>query len=321
MKPKQRNTILVFLCVFILFYLLTRNLPNYDKGYQSPPMTLKVHFHAFWPGFLEDKKGKDYFLNILETVYGVPVLQGTEPDSDILMESVFGESVLNHKKWKHTYLYSCEAYLRSNASEYNVILSGQATGQPKNNIACPCYRLFIHTLPTLPTQSLSRSMPKKDVICIISNPTGEVRNAFLNELDMHFSVDYGGKYRNNIGGPVAHSFGSQEFADFISQYKFVVCMENNKQDAYITEKIFHGIRSSTIPIYWGGNDVEKYIHPNRFIHLKNTEDIPRVIGEMKRLSVDESAWQDRVTQPWELPNQPDSKALAIHIRHMLGLQL
>ncbi len=319
---KQRNAFIVCICFIILFIILTYN-SSYKEGFQTA--SLKVHFHAFWPGFMEDKMQPwKYFAEILENVYGVPVILGSEDDSDILVESVFGDSILSNKKWKNTYLYSCEAYLRSNAAEYDIILSGQATGQPKNNIACPCYRLFMHTIPPLPeqpTQSSGIPVPKKDVICIISNPTGEVRNTFLNELDKHFRVDYGGKYKNNIGGPVKHAFGSQEFADFISEYKFVICMENNKQDAYITEKIFHGIRANTIPVYWGGTDVEKYINPNRFIHLKTTEDIPRIIGEMKQLAADKSAWQQMVAQPWEMPNQPDAKALAIQIRQMLGLQL
>lgn len=283
---------------------------------------LKVYFNAFWPGFEKDDNGQDYFLQILQEVYERPIKKGTLEDSDILIESVFGnDSKTNTKKWKHRYLYSCEAYLRSNSSEYDVILSGQGTGDPKQNVACPCYRLFLHANPNIKIEIPQKAppMPQKDVICIISNPNGETRNAFLKELDKHFKVDYGGKYKNNIGGPITYEFSSKEFSDLISKYKFVICMENNKQDAYITEKILHGIRANNVPVYWGGTSVESYINPKRFINLKDTNDIPRVIGEMKRLAGNESEWQEMVQQPWETDTQPTTQLLAHHIRKLIQI--
>ncbi len=315
---KKILTGIITLCVFVIISISIVSAMKYVRNMESFESSgaIKVHFNAFWPGFMEEIATQDYFIKLLSEVYGKPVIKGSFDDSDILMESVFGDSVLNAKKWKHSYLYSCEAYLRSNYANYTVILSGQETGNPHNNISLPCYtmnEMIIKFETKIPQQ-----VPKKDVVCIISNPGGEVRNAFLTELDKHFKVDYAGKYKNNIGGPLQASWGSKEFADFISNYKFVISMENNKQPEYITEKILHGIRANNIPVYWGGDAVERYINPKRFIHLKDKNDVPRVIDEMKYYASNDEAWLKMVSEPWKTDNQPTFPIIAKKIRELLN---
>ncbi len=51
----------------------------------------------------------------------------------------------------------------------------------------------------------------------------------------------------------------------MSQYDFALCFENLSMQGYITEKIFDCFYAGTIPIYWGGNDIEKWIPGNCFI--------------------------------------------------------
>ncbi|MBC7429126.1 MAG: hypothetical protein H7336_10970, partial [Bacteriovorax sp.] len=53
--------------------------------------------------------------------------------------------------------------------------------------------------------------------------------------------------------------------DVISKYKFYLCFENLRMDGYITEKIFDCFYAGTIPIYWGGDDIEKWIPSNCYI--------------------------------------------------------
>ena len=65
---------------------------------------------------------------------------------------------------------------------------------------------------------------------------------------------------SNYKGPV------HEKLSVLSRYKFCICYENTKgyQD-YISEKIFDAFFAGCIPVYWGAQEVEKYIPENCFI--------------------------------------------------------
>ncbi len=45
--------------------------------------------------------------------------------------------------------------------------------------------------------------------------------------------------------------------EFQKPYKFTIAFENSIMDGYITEKIVQAWASGTVPIYYGGNGVEK----------------------------------------------------------------
>lgn len=62
----------------------------------------------------------------------------------------------------------------------------------------------------------------------------------------------------------------------LSQYKFSLCYENfDGANGYITEKLFDCFVAGTVPIYWGANNISKYIDKNCYIDRKkfksNTE--------------------------------------------------
>jgi hypothetical protein len=41
-------------------------------------------------------------------VFNSKITIGTKDDSDILIESIFGDSILNNKKWTHSFFFSGE---------------------------------------------------------------------------------------------------------------------------------------------------------------------------------------------------------------------
>lgn len=292
--------VLVNVLIALITILVIHKYRQSKEHYEGP---LKVHFNAFWDGIHERNTVK-YFLEFLSAIYKQPVTEGSEEESQILMESMFGETKVHSKKWKHTYQYSGEPDIRPNSDDYTVVLSGLPTGQPHNNIAVPYYGSVLYEVEDIPNIKTPHKMPVKDVVCIISNPGGGVRNAFLNELDKHFQVTYAGKYKNNIGGPISHHYLSREFIDYISQFKFIVAMENNERDSYITEKILHGFRAGIIPVYWGAKRTGDFINEDRMIHLKNEEHISTVIARMKAIAASESEWRTVASKPWKAPGKP-----------------
>ena len=72
-------------------------------------------------------------------------------------------------------------------------------------------------------------------------------------------ITYAGRYKNNIGIACPAPYNTKEFSDFVSKFKFVISMENSREDTYITEKVIHGLRAKTIPVYWGSTRVNQYI--------------------------------------------------------------
>ena len=71
----------------------------------------------------------------------------------------------------------------------------------------------------------------------------------------------------------------------ISEYKFTLAFENAKNyQGYIMEKIIDCLFSSTVPIYYGAIDIEKYIPKNCFIDyrdLSNPKKLYEYIKNMK----------------------------------------
>tara|TARA_B100000989_G_scaffold298905_1_gene290919 strand:+ start:16660 stop:17733 length:1074 start_codon:yes stop_codon:yes gene_type:complete len=81
---------------------------------------------------------------------------------------------------------------------------------------------------------------------------------------------------------------SEDKLKTISDYKFNFCYENTKNfSGYISEKIFDSFRTGSIPIYYGTNDVEKYIPNNLFIDAKNFSNLYELRNYCNNLSSEE----------------------------------
>lgn len=58
--------------------------------------------------------------------------------------------------------------------------------------------------------------------------------------------------------------------EILKQYTFSLCYENLAgEDGYITEKIFDCLKAGSVPIYWGAENIEKYVEKNAFIDRRN----------------------------------------------------
>jgi hypothetical protein len=286
---------------------------------------MKVFFNAFWGGFDSNPRSIEFFTKILSEVFSEPVVRGENmADCELLVESGFGPSVLSLKTWRASFLFMGESWTRANWRNYTVVMSGQPLTDSPTIVHVPLYLLYLYGMSDNPVPAQTvKPKPKADVIAIISNPRAGVRTEFLDELDRHFTVCYAGSYKNNIGCKLKPAYGTPEFFEIISKFKFVIAMENSAQDAYITEKIFHGFFAHNVPVYWGGPLIKDYINPARFLEVSNgsPEEYNRVIAEMKRLAADEAAWQSVVSQPWEAPDkpQPTCESIAKQIRNKILL--
>ena len=163
---------------------------------------MKIYFNGFWNGFIDktDPVNCTFFLDLFKKVFNVDCFIGDINDSNIICESVFGTSHLTYKKWDYSFYFSGESYTRHDISKYNVVLFGQRNH--KNIINCPLFIPYLYCnnkINYLENYEQVNDVPKKEIVAIISNPNGIIRNYFLNELEKKFNITYAGKYKNNIG--------------------------------------------------------------------------------------------------------------------------
>ena len=98
------------------------------------------------------------------------------------------------------------------------------------------------------------SKPKTKFCCFVSTAQGaaegyKLRYNFFKYLNSGYKhVDSAGKTCNNVGYFAPRG---DDFFEWISDYKFMICFENSLGAGYLTEKIFAPYTSGTIPIYWG----------------------------------------------------------------------
>jgi hypothetical protein len=129
---------------------------------------------------------------------------------------------------------------------------------------------------------LNNPIRTKFCAALISNIkiTDGFRINFINELNKYKKIDMGGKFDNNIGGPV------KDKVKFLSLYKFSIAMENSKADGYISEKIIDSFLAGTIPIYYGDYMIDEYINPKTYILIKGEKDILEKIEYIKKIDND-----------------------------------
>jgi hypothetical protein len=245
-----------------------------------------VFFNGFWNGFIENTDPNKSFvlLNILEKTFNEKITLGNENNSDILVESVFSDKTfINYKKWRYTFLFNGESirYLFEKKYKrfalipnYNCILSGRFTDSNKKLINFPLFVYYIYSnnyFPLLTNNIKIDIAPKKHICAIISNGNSSIRNTILDKIGKYIKIDYAGRFRNNVPR-LEGDYNSRDMLNFYSQYKFVICLENTKQETYITEKIINGFLAKTIPIYWGSDKITDYFNDKRFINIPNIED-------------------------------------------------
>lgn len=258
---------------------------------------MKIYFNGWFGGFADKTNPGlhiDFFINLFEKVYCESCEAGTIEESTILCEFdmlINSRSLIKAKEWKHSYLFSGESTLKCNKHDYTCVLWGERNN--KNVVNIPLFIPYIYTnnfVNKLEEKKEITTVPIHDVCVIISNPRGNERTQFLNELDKHFKVCYAGNYKNNIGGIFVPHYNTQEYFNFVNQFKFIISMENSREDTYITEKLINGLLSNIIPVYWGCENVHNYVNKDRFLNLNNINNTNELIKRMLLLKENQEDW-------------------------------
>ncbi len=76
--------------------------------------------------------------------------------------------------------------------------------------------------------------------------------------------------------------------DVLANYKFSFCLENmSGLNGYITEKMLDCFSAKVIPVYWGAENIEKYVPLKTFIDYRDFNSLDELLRYMKKMSRDE----------------------------------
>ena len=247
---------------------------------------IKINFSDFWGGF---DKTNNYFYNLLKDEFDIEI----SDFPDYLFFSIFGNKHLN---------YTCK----------KIFYTGENIAPPLNycdysfsfdylnderNYRLPHYLLYDGYYELQRPKIINESLVKRK-FCnfVVSNNACQERNSFYTELSKYKKVDSGGRFANNIGGPVDNK------VNFQSDYKFSIAFENNayrpQHPGYTTEKIMEPMTVNSIPIYWGNPEIEKEFNTKSFINVYDFDSIDDVINNIIELDKDDNKYLELLNQPW-----------------------
>ncbi|NTS43782.1 hypothetical protein HRG84_23070 [Flavisolibacter sp. BT320] len=182
------------------------------------------------------------------------------------------------------------------------------TGNPRHK-RWPIWAAWQPERLTLQKEPEAFLKKKKFACMVVSNPNATERIDFFHQLSKYKKVDSGGKYLNNIGGPVANKM------EFISDYKFVLSFENSSHPGYTTEKLIEPMLANCIPVYWGNPNVGRDFNISSFIHVNGFNSVEKAIERIVELDRDENKFLQVVNEPWFVGNQIPYEMTMVDLEH------
>lgn len=239
---------------------------------------IRIKFVDFWDDFVPES---NLFYQILAEHYEVEL----SDDPEFLFCSVFGERHLQYDCVK--IFYTGE----NQCPDFN--LFDYAMGFERMEFGDRYFRLPIYYLNRyqkdfrLMQEKHVKPMPEKTGFCsfVYSNDrASEVREQFFNQLSTYKTISSGGRYKNNIGGPVADKLA------FESKHKFSFSFENSSYPGYSTEKLVQSFAAQTVPIYWGDPTITATFNEEAFINCNNYTSWDEVLKAVKHVDADDDLY-------------------------------
>lgn len=258
--------------------------------------TVKIKFVDYWGTFPEELE--DYLsYKILKKYYNVEICE----DADYVFFATMGE-----RHWgipdTCVKIFQTGENLAPDFNACDYAIGFEWMDYEDRYIRFPTYLYYdIDMLYKMETKHLisdewSVDKEKKGFCSYtVSNHRNEKRNATFWKLMEYKKVDSGGRYMNNIGGPVKDKF------EFEKQHKFTICFENGLHNGYTTEKLVQSLAAQTIPIYWGDPLVGKVFNTKAFINANDYDSIEDVIARVKEIDEDDELYKSIIREPALLP--------------------
>ena len=265
---------------------------------------IKVNFVDFHRDF--DKEHND-FIELLRKHYDVEISE----QPDYLFYSIFGHEFTKYNCVRIFYTGEC-IVPDFNLCDYAIAFEQMTYGD--RYIRVPLYQLFQYKAALQAAVERGTESSTERAFCsfVCSNDTGmEQRQQIFDLLSQYKKVDSGGRFLNNIGGPVADKF------EFDKKHKFSIAFENCIAEGYTTEKIIQAFAAGTIPIYLGNPSIAKEINPKAFVNCHDFSSLQEVVEHVIRIDTDDVLYRKMVQEPVFMDSPPTLDELECFLLHIV----
>ena len=148
-----------------------------------------------------------------------------------------------------------------------------------------------------------KELEQKEGFCsiVVSRSGCQERESFFEKLSEYKNIASGGRWNNNVGGPVEDKF------EFNCKYKFSIAFENSSTPGYTTEKLMQAFGAKTIPIYFGNPHIDQEFNEKAFINVHKYNSWEDVIEEVKKIDQNDDLYMEMMQQDAFLPGLVERK--------------
>lgn len=224
-----------------------------------------------------------YFKNLLKDNFNIKIC---EDNPDYLFYSVFDNK---HHEYDCVKIFFTGENVVPNFNYCDYAIGFHYINFEDRYMRLPLWCMYKEDLETLQKRKpLSRHSALKRKFCarVVSNKriSDGFRETFFDELSKYKTVDSGGRYKNNVGGPVENKH------EFLKNYKFSLAFENTSARGYCTEKLLQAFAAGTVPIYYGDETAVRDFNPKAFVNLHDFKTIDDAVDYVRKLDQDDAAY-------------------------------
>ena len=233
---------------------------------------------------------------VLDFVEGLYTIEFTDDyDADFVFHSCLGYDVL---KYSGVRIYISEENVSANFNISDYSLGFDHMDFADRYAWLPLIKLYREAycalqLPRPPVENVTET--KSDFCAYVMSSTRDSapeRVRIFELLSKYKQVNSGGKWNNNVGGPVKNK------QDFQASHKFVIAFENMSSPGYLTEKFSEAAQVNAIPIYWGDPTINKYFNPKAFINCNDFPSLEEAVEYVKKVDQDDELYHQMLKEPW-----------------------
>lgn len=261
---------------------------------------IRIDFCDFWR-YLD--KHDNFFFNLLRERFEVIVCDRP----DFLIYSNNGHI---HRHFNCVKIYYTHEPIQPNFNECDFAFTSFYLDDPRHR-RLPWYAVLYDSPAALiqgadfPPPQKILAEKKKFCSYMVSNHSkrrNRNRLEIFQKLSKYKQVDSGGRFMNNIGGPIMNGF--QGKLDFMRNYKFHIAFENTSLPGYTTEKLPQAMMARTVPIYWGNRLVAKDFNQRSFIDASDFSNLNKLVEHIIQLDQDDALYAKILSEPYLPENKP-----------------
>jgi hypothetical protein len=243
-------------------------------------------------------------LNLINEDYDIEITD--DFNADYVIHSCMGYKVL---KYSGIRIYVCGECVSPNFNTSDYAAAFDRMVYDDRNHWFPLIKLYVDAYAVLknPRPPADEIINQKSDFCayVMSNTkySSDERAQIFDLLNAYKTVSSGGKWQNNVGGPVANKL------EFQTKHKFAIAFENNSHPGYLTEKFAEAAQAGSIPIYWGDPEIGSYFNSKAFINCHDYPTLDEAVSRVIEIDQDEALYRQMLVEPW-FPNNTEPKILS-----------